>query len=56
MVDQANANESAIICHDTLDGKAQAVCRGYFNRHQTQPLQIAGRLGMIEYDPNPPAE
>ncbi|MEJ7804100.1 MAG: hypothetical protein WKH68_12145 [Candidatus Limnocylindria bacterium] len=25
-----------------------AVCRGFFARHQTQPLQLAERLGMIE--------
>lgn len=37
-----------IPCHKHLDGPGQAVCRGFFDRHRNQPLQIAERLGMIE--------
>jgi len=48
MVRDAKKKESAITCHETLDGK-QAVCRGFFERHATQPLQIAERLGYIEW-------
>jgi len=48
MVDSAKAHESAIICHDTLDGE-QAVCRGFFDVHPTAPLQIAERLDRITY-------
>lgn len=47
MVAQATANESCITCHKTLDGQ-QAVCRGFYDRHRTQPLQIAERLGFIK--------
>jgi hypothetical protein len=47
MVDGAIANDSAIICHSTLDGD-NAVCRGFFDRHKTSPLQVAERLGLIE--------
>jgi hypothetical protein len=46
MVASAVAAESAITCHDTLDGD-NAVCRGFFDRHATAPLQIATRLGML---------
>jgi hypothetical protein len=47
MVSEARANESAIICHTTLDGP-NAVCRGFFDRFATAPLQIAERLGYLE--------
>lgn len=51
MVAQATAAESCIPCHQTLDGQ-QAVCRGFYNKHKTQPLQIAERLGFVlEVDP-----
>lgn len=48
MIAEAEANESAIICHDTLDGD-NAVCRGFFDLHPTQPLQIAARLDLVTY-------
>lgn len=52
MVRDAKAAESAIICHSTLYGEASnAVCHGFFKRHPTQPLQVAERLGLIEWDP-----
>lgn len=46
MVDEAKANDSAIICHKTLDGD-NAVCRGFFDRYPTAPLQIAERMDRI---------
>jgi hypothetical protein len=52
MVQEACAEESAITCHSTLDGD-NAVCFGFFERHATQPLQVAERLGMIEWDDPP---
>ena len=54
MVAEAKADESAIICHSTLyhDVIDNAVCRGFSDRHPTQPLQIAERLGLIEFDRN----
>lgn len=46
--------DSALICHQTLpeyDADVdQAVCRGFFDRHATAPLQIAERLDLIEWD------
>jgi hypothetical protein len=49
MVRDATRLESCIPCHQTLDGK-QAVCRGFYERHATAPLQIAARLGYLEFD------
>ncbi len=48
MVAQATKADSCIPCHQTLDGK-QSVCRGFFDRHQTAPLQIAQRLGLVKF-------
>ncbi len=50
MVDEARADESAIICHSTLQG-SNAVCRGFFDRYSTLPLQIAERLGLVLFTP-----
>lgn len=48
MIDSARAHESAIICHATLDGE-NAVCRGFYDRYPTAPLQIAARLQRITF-------
>lgn len=47
MVTEATGNDSAIICHKTLDTEQNAVCRGFFDRFPTQPLQVAQRLEMV---------
>lgn len=53
MVDAALKDDSAIVCHKTLDG-ARAICRGYFNRHpgDTVMTRLAhpGLLGMLEVE------
>ena len=46
MIKGSVRDESAIICHETLNGD-RAVCRGFFNKHKTQPLQLAERLGYL---------
>ena len=48
MVEDATKADSTIVCHQTLDGR-NAACRGFFDKHKTQPLQIAERLGFIEF-------
>ena len=48
MVKQAMKKESCIPCHETLSGDG-AVCRGFFDRYKTQPLQIAERLKFIKF-------
>lgn len=48
MVRDSIRKDTAIICHSTLEGD-NAVCRGFFDRHRTQPLRLAERLRLIEY-------
>jgi len=49
MVDACLKNDTAIICHDTLDGP-QPVCRGFFDLHwrDTLPLRAAVALIVLE--------
>lgn len=51
MVRDAKRDESTIVCHSTLYTvpKRNAACRGFFDRHPTQSLQVAERLGLIEW-------
>lgn len=57
MVDEARSGESTIVCHSTLHKSQNAACRGFFDRYPTQPLQIADRLGLVEFiDPAPEGE
>lgn len=46
LVEGALKAQSAIICHETLEGD-HAICRGFYDRHETTTLQIARRLGVI---------
>ena len=55
MVCEATRNDSCIPCHQTLDGK-QAVCRGFFDKHATSPLQVAERMGFVEFVDPPKKE
>ncbi len=48
MVRDSCAQDTAIICHETLDGN-KAVCRGFYERHPTLPLILADKLGRIEW-------
>lgn len=48
MVAAATEHQSCIPCHKTLGG-GEAVCRGFFEKHKTQPLQVAERLGLVEW-------
>jgi hypothetical protein len=58
MVDDALREDSAIICHATLyrSDVDNAVCRGFFDAHSTNPLRAAERLHLIEFDPVPAKE
>lgn len=57
MIEDATRSGGAIVCHCTLyppagQPRANAVCRGFFERHPTQALQLADRLGLVsEVDP-----
>ncbi len=48
MVTDSLERQTAIICHGTLEGD-NAVCRGFFNRHETDPLRMAKAMQMIKY-------
>ncbi|SPF42595.1 conserved hypothetical protein [Candidatus Sulfopaludibacter sp. SbA4] len=52
MVQEATRRESCIPCHEPLGGY-QAVCRGFFEKYATQPLQIAERLGFVVFQELP---
>lgn len=39
-----------IPCHETLDVEHQAVCRGFYDQHRNQGLQIAQRLGVVTFE------
>lgn len=48
----AVADNSAIVCHETLGTSANAICRGFYDRYQTQPLAIAKLIGaIVEQEP-----
>lgn len=51
MIDTATSKDGVIVCHQTLDivGGEGAICRGFFDQHPTQPLQLAERLDRIEW-------
>lgn len=49
MVEEVKRKEGCIPCHETLALPEQAVCRGQFDTLKTQPLQVAERLGVIEW-------
>lgn len=49
MLDEVRRTEGCIPCHETLDHKEQAVCRGQYDTLQTQVLQVATRLGRIDW-------
>lgn len=60
MADDSVADGGVITCHQTLPygyyGDAEpAVCRGFFDARgdEVQALQVAERLGMVEFDDSP---
>lgn len=42
-------DEHVIPCHETMDTKTPAVCKGFFTKHRNQVLQIAYRLKRVRY-------
>jgi hypothetical protein len=51
MVADAISADTAIVCHNTLGTKQNAVCRGFFNRYRDQvaPLRLAVLVGAVWY-------
>lgn len=50
MIRDATTNEGTIPCHQTLERKHGAICRGFFDKHKHATLQIAERLGYVQFD------
>lgn len=48
MVAGATEANAAIICHSTLND-AQAVCRGFFDKHPTETLNLAVTMRVVEF-------
>jgi hypothetical protein len=60
LINQARAAGTYIICHCSLPNGPYpqippAICRGFYDRYDTQALQVARRLwGFVEVDPPQP--
>jgi hypothetical protein len=53
LIQQARRGGDAgtVVCHETLEGREQAVCRGFFDLGpKPSLLQIAERMGFLEFD------
>lgn len=50
IIAEAVKDNTAVICHSTLDKPNQSVCRGFFEKHHTLPLALARMMGNIEFD------
>jgi hypothetical protein len=56
MVAEATSDEAGNIpCHETIHGQSAqaAVCRGFWLRYRPGLLQVAERLGIVEFVPPP---
>lgn len=51
MVRVAGRDGTGIICHDTLGTKANAICRGYWEKHRWESvsLRMAVAMGVVEF-------
>lgn len=51
MVTTVKATESYVVCHQTLDRRPRqrVICRGSFDRYKTRIIQLAERMGFIEW-------
>jgi len=49
MVADSLAVDGAIPCHHHLGEDVEPVCRGFYDKHSTPPLQIAERLGFVKW-------
>lgn len=51
MVAEVKATESYVPCHQTLDRplRKRVICRGSFDRYKTLIIQLAERMGFIEW-------
>ena len=45
---EADSRGTCIVCHDTMSTSEATVCRGYYDIHNSQVLQVAERMGFIQ--------
>lgn len=43
----ADERGTCIVCHEGMGGPKAAVCRGYYENHQSSLLQLAERMGLV---------
>ncbi len=49
----ASADQTAVVCHSTLDHPNQSICGGFAAKDPTYPIKVALELGCVSYDPAP---
>jgi hypothetical protein len=52
MVKAVTKAQSCIPCHKTIlgeDERGEAVCRGFYEKHPTAPLQLAAAMGKVRF-------
>jgi hypothetical protein len=52
MVEEATKRQSCIPCHKTIlgeDRRGEAICRGFYEKHPTVPLQLAAAMGKVRF-------
>ncbi len=51
MAKDVQATEGYVTCHTTLDRplRQRVICRGSFDRYKTRIIQVAERMGFIEW-------
>jgi hypothetical protein len=52
LVKAATEAQSCIPCHKTIlggDRRGEAVCRGFYEKHPTVPLQLAAAMGKVRF-------
>lgn len=45
---RADESGTCIVCHEDSGRLSAAVCRGYYNNHESNLLEIAERMGVIK--------
>lgn len=51
----ADERGTGIVCHEVMHSPDAAMCRGYYDNHNSSLLQIAERMGIIRVQGGRPA-
>lgn len=49
MVETVRESDTFVVCHQTLSDAEGVVCKGSWDKIETSPVQIATRLGFIDW-------